>query len=130
MDYFPAFLKLDGKPCLMVGGGAIALRKARLLLTAGATLTIVSPEIVPALLKMRTDAKSLSLVRRRFRRADVEGKWLVVSATGDPAVEREVAAAAEQHRVFCNSFGFYESRGFHLLGEQFCKWYKWIANYK
>ena len=103
MDYFPAFLKLDGKPCLVVGGGAVALRKARMLLAAGAALTIVSPEIVPALLKMRTDAQSLSLVRRRFRKTDVEGKWLVVSATGDPAVEREVAAAAEQYRVFCNA---------------------------
>ena len=103
MDYFPAFLKLDGKPCLLVGGGDVAMRKARLLLAAGATLTIVSPEIVPALDKMLADARSLSHVRRRFRKTDVEGKWLVVSATGDPAVEREVAAAAERQRVFCNA---------------------------
>ena len=103
MDYFPAFLKLDGKPCLLVGGGAVAARKAKALLVAGAALTIVSPEVVPAIDDMLSGSKGLRLIRRRFEPSDVDGKWLVVSATGDALVEKEVAAASDARRVFCNA---------------------------
>ncbi len=103
MDYFPAFLKLDDKPCLLVGGGAVAARKAKALLAAGATLTIVSPEVVPAIDEMLAGSKRLRLIRRRFEASDVTGNWLVVSATGDALVEQEVAAASDAQRVFCNA---------------------------
>jgi uroporphyrin-III C-methyltransferase/precorrin-2 dehydrogenase/sirohydrochlorin ferrochelatase len=103
MDYFPAFLKLRGKTCLLVGGGELASRKARLLLAAGATLRIVSPEINSAIDKMLQADGRLSVSRRRFRKTDVAGNWLVVSATGDPIVESAVKAAADKHRVFCNT---------------------------
>lgn len=103
VDYFPAFLKLDDKPCLLVGGGAVAARKAEALLAAGATLTIVAPAVVPAIDEMLAGGKRLRLIRRRFEASDVAGNWLVVSATGDALVEQEVAAAADAHRVFCNA---------------------------
>ncbi|MFQ5609294.1 MAG: siroheme synthase CysG [Woeseiaceae bacterium] len=103
MDYFPAFLNLDGKPCLLVGGGEVAARKARLLVGAGAVLAVVAPEIVPALHKMLAGPGSLRWFSRRFEETDLDGQWLVVSATGDPLVGKRVAAAAEQRRVFCNS---------------------------
>ena len=103
MDYFPAFLKLDDKPCLLVGGGAVAARKAAALLAAGATLTIVSPEVVPAIDEMLAVSKRVRLISRRFEASDVVGNWLVVSATGDALVEQEVATASEAHRVFCNA---------------------------
>ncbi len=103
MDYFPAFLKLDDKPCLLVGGGAVAARKAKALLAAGATLTIVSPKVVPAIDKMLTDSNRLRLIRRRFEASDVDGNWLVISATGDALVEQQVATAAESQRIFCNA---------------------------
>ncbi len=103
MDYFPAFLKLDDKPCLLVGGGAVAARKAKALLAAGATLTIVSPEVVPAIDEMLAVSKRARLISRRFEASDVVGNWLVVSATSDALVEQEVATASEAHRVFCNA---------------------------
>ena len=103
MDYFPAFLKLNDKDCLLVGGGNIALRKARLLLSAGARLTVVAPRVVPALDELLVGNGRARRIRRRFRDSDVANNWLVVSATGDSKVELAVAKAAEQHRVFCNA---------------------------
>ena len=102
MDYFPAFLNLDGKTCLLVGGGSVAARKARLLRNAGARVTIVSPEITSDLVSLVADGGA-EHIRRRFRDSDVDGHWLVVSATGDAAVERHVAKAAENRGVFCNA---------------------------
>ena len=102
MDYFPAFLKLDGKPVLLVGGGTVAARKARLLLDAGATLTIVTPETIAAVDELIA-GRDVRLRQRRFRPDDVDGHWLVVSATGIPGVERAVATAADDRRVFCNA---------------------------
>lgn len=102
VDYFPAFLKLDGKKVLLVGGGDIALRKARLLLDAGARLSIVSPETVAAVDEL-VESHGVALIRRRFRADDVDGNWLVVSATGVPAVERAVARACEAASIFSNA---------------------------
>ena len=48
MEYFPIFMRLAGEPCLLVGGGEVAVRKARLLQSAGARLTVVAPQLVPA----------------------------------------------------------------------------------
>ena len=103
MTYFPAFLKIDDKDCLLVGGGDVALRKARLLLAAGARLTVVSPQAVPALDELMAGDARGRRIRRRFRDSDIAGHWLVVSATGDSQVEQAVASAAEQQRVFCNA---------------------------
>ncbi len=84
-----------------MGGGDIALRKARLLSSAGANLTIVAPEVGHAMLQL-AEASGATLLRRRFVETDVEGHWLVVSATGDPDVEAAVFSAATRARIFCN----------------------------
>jgi uroporphyrin-III C-methyltransferase/precorrin-2 dehydrogenase/sirohydrochlorin ferrochelatase len=102
VDFFPAFLDLQARSCLLVGGGRVALRKARLLVSAGATLTVVSPQLTPALQQL-VESEGFALRRRHFRAGDVEGHWLVVSATGDPNVERAVFRAATDVRVFCNA---------------------------
>ena len=49
MTYFPMFLKLENAPCLVAGGGAVALRKVKTLLSFGAKITLVAPETVPEL---------------------------------------------------------------------------------
>lgn len=102
MPFFPAFLELKGRDCLIVGGGVVALRKAKLLVRSGARLTVVAPRLAPAMsdLLRETDGRWVS---REFRSTDVRGHWLVVSATGVPAVARCVAEAAAVERVFCNT---------------------------
>jgi uroporphyrin-III C-methyltransferase/precorrin-2 dehydrogenase/sirohydrochlorin ferrochelatase len=101
VDYFPAFLDLGGRACLLVGAGEVAHRKARLLLAAGARLTVVAPQACPQIETLAA-AGRLRLLRRRFAPADVTGNWLVVCAAGASAVRRSVRAAAETARVFCN----------------------------
>ena len=100
MQFFPAFLRLEDRPCLLVGGGKVALRKARLLLSAGAELTVVAPELDDA---FATLSRRFDFIARKFEAADIDGHWLVVSATGDPDVERLVYDAADRARVFCNA---------------------------
>ncbi len=102
MDRFPAFLELCGRPCLLVGAGSVAFRKARLLLDAGADLTVVAPELGSDMAAL-AGAGKLRHERRAFRASDVSGHWLVVTATGQRDVDRQVFAAATAARVFCNS---------------------------
>jgi uroporphyrin-III C-methyltransferase/precorrin-2 dehydrogenase/sirohydrochlorin ferrochelatase len=102
VNFYPAFLQLDDRPVLLVGGGTVATRKARALLVAGAQLTVVAPEI-SAHLAARVGAGEVRHLARRFQARDVDGQWLVVSAANDPDVNEEVARAAEAARVFCNA---------------------------
>ncbi len=106
MDYFPAFLDLKERSCLIVGGGPVALRKARLLNSAGARLTVVAPDISRGLSEFVANSgreHKHEIIRRRFRPSDVIGRWLVVSATGDIAVDHAVFRHASDAGIFCNS---------------------------
>ncbi len=101
VDYFPAFLNLRDRSCLVVGGGNVALRKVRLLTSAGAVITIVAPKFSAALSGFATQSGH-RLLAREFQPSDVLGHWLVVSATGDPAVEHSVYQHATDAGIFCN----------------------------
>ena len=102
LDYFPAFLKVSGKPCLLVGAGEVAARKARSLLAAGADLVVVAPEAGPAIAELAAGHR-LRYIARKFSPADVAGKWLVISASNDAAVQDSVFAAADAAGVYCSS---------------------------
>jgi uroporphyrin-III C-methyltransferase / precorrin-2 dehydrogenase / sirohydrochlorin ferrochelatase len=94
---FPVFLKLTGRPVLVVGGGAVAASKIEGLLRAGARVTVVAPEI-----REEIAAHNVEVERRLFRADDLEGAWYVVAAA-TPEVNRAVALAAEARRVFVNA---------------------------
>ncbi|HEY6749732.1 MAG TPA: bifunctional precorrin-2 dehydrogenase/sirohydrochlorin ferrochelatase [Rubrobacteraceae bacterium] len=81
---YPIFLNLDGKRCVVVGGGAVANRKARKLLQARAEVVAISPEVKPELESVATEVR-----RRPYREGDLEGASLVFAATN----RREVNAA-------------------------------------
>jgi uroporphyrin-III C-methyltransferase/precorrin-2 dehydrogenase/sirohydrochlorin ferrochelatase len=95
---YPLGLRLDGRPVLVVGGGAIATRRVPALLSAGARVTIVSPSLTPALQGL-TDR--LTWIARRFDPSDVDGAWLVQVAVDDPVAAASISEACEQRRVFC-----------------------------
>ena len=99
--YYPLFADLNGRCCLVVGGGLVAQRKASTLLRYGADITVVSPE---ATTRLAAWAKSgrLRLIQRRFRPSDITGAWLVYAATDEPAINRLVYRSALKRRVFAN----------------------------
>jgi uroporphyrin-III C-methyltransferase / precorrin-2 dehydrogenase / sirohydrochlorin ferrochelatase len=94
---FPVFLKLRGRRVVVVGGGKVAAGKLDGLLAAGADITVIAPEIGPEVAR-----PGVTLVRRTFEDADLDGAWYVVAAA-PPDVNRQVGEAAERRRVFVNA---------------------------
>jgi uroporphyrin-III C-methyltransferase/precorrin-2 dehydrogenase/sirohydrochlorin ferrochelatase len=94
---YPAFLKLEGRPVLVVGGGPVAAGKLSGLLEAGARVRLVAPEVVA-----EAEPAGVEVVRRGFRPADLDGVFLAVAAATS-AVNAEVARAAEARGVFVNA---------------------------
>lgn len=101
MDYLPIFCRLDNKPVLLVGGGEVAERKARLLLDAGAQLTVVAPELDPELAELAANG-SIEWLAGEFAPQQLTGKWLVVAATDRREVNALVYQSANQARIFAN----------------------------
>ena len=101
MTLFPLFADLQGRRTLVVGGGAVASRKAQSLLQAGALVTVGAPELDPALARLAAEGR-LTHLRGGFEPAWLDGAWLVIAATDDRAVNAAVNAAAQALQVFCN----------------------------
>jgi siroheme synthase-like protein len=102
---FPVFLKLEGRRVLVVGAGPVAAGKLRPLLDAGACVTVVAPDVVPEIASLSGE---VTIARRPFAPADVEGAWYVVAAA-PPDVNRAVARAAESRCLFVNAVDDLES---------------------
>ena len=88
-NYYPVFLNLHGKKCIVVGGGTVAERKVRPLYNAGAKIILISPDITAGLRKLVSDC-SICHKPRRYRRGDARGAFLVIAATSDESVNAKV----------------------------------------
>ena len=95
---FPVFLKLEGRPVLLVGGGAVASARLGELVRARAQVTVVAPDVRPAILSF----EGVIVVQREFVASDLDGVWFAVAAA-TPEVNRRVADAALERRVFVNA---------------------------
>ncbi|MFN2376996.1 MAG: bifunctional precorrin-2 dehydrogenase/sirohydrochlorin ferrochelatase [Candidatus Binatia bacterium] len=102
MRPFPVFLDLSGRPCLVVGGGAVGCRKARGLLEAGARVLVVDPSPGDAVRGLMTQVSGLELRERPFEAGDCEGRFLIYACTPSPEVNESVAAAASRHGALCS----------------------------
>ena len=94
MNYLPVFLRIRNAPCLVVGGGAVALRKIELLLSAGASITVVSESRDHHIQDLIQQQKIVHL-KRRFSSDQIKGMHLVVAATNDRTVNQQVSEASE-----------------------------------
>jgi uroporphyrin-III C-methyltransferase/precorrin-2 dehydrogenase/sirohydrochlorin ferrochelatase len=101
MDLLPIFLDMQGRPCLVVGGGATAARKVSNLLRAGADVTVVSPDLCDALAR-KVESGTLRHEARRFAPDDIAGQRLVIAATDDHAVNRQIAQLANDADIPVN----------------------------
>ncbi len=99
MPYFPMFLDIRGRRCLVVGGGAVALRKVEALRDFGARITVLAPDILPELAAMA----DVVCIRRHFAKQDVKGFALVVAATDDPEQNHQVSNACQRENIPVNA---------------------------
>ncbi|MEX2123276.1 MAG: siroheme synthase CysG [Woeseia sp.] len=101
MDHLPIFIRLDRQSCLVVGGGTVAERKVALLRRAGARVSVVAPALNAALADL-CEQNEISHSASSFDASQLEGKRLVIAATGDRDVNGRVARAADAAGILCN----------------------------
>jgi siroheme synthase-like protein len=99
MKLFPVFFDLSARPCLVVGGGTVGLEKARSLAAAGAIVLVVDPE--PSSELLTAAVERFAVEARAFVAGDCRGRFLVFACTGDPAIDGNVASAANEAGVLC-----------------------------
>lgn len=110
---FPLFAALRGRAVLVVGGGAVAQRKAEALLEAGAQVRVGAPALQPALAELAAQGR-IEHLPGAFAEHWLDEVWLAIAATDDLAVNRAVAAAGEARRVWVNVVDDAEASSFHV----------------
>jgi len=101
LDRLPIFLRLQDKPCLVIGGGIVAERKVRLLRRTGASISVLAPSVTKSL-HDQIDQRLVTYLPGQYSSAGVADFWLIIAATDDAAFNRQIAADAEAAGKFCN----------------------------
>ncbi len=102
MQYLPIFADLNAKSVLLVGGGHVALRKARTLLQAGAALTVVSKEFAEEFIEWQAQQR-VQLIQGEFAESLLAEQWLVLAATDDDELNARVHQAATARQIWVNT---------------------------
>lgn len=92
--YYPALINLKGKKCIVVGGGNVAQRKIISLLRSGAIVKVISPELTDVLKEYKTKGK-ITHIKRKYRKGDLEGAFMVIAATSNLELNRSIAEDAK-----------------------------------
>ena len=99
--YYPAYLNLTGKRCVVIGAGLVAERKVTQLLASDASVTLVSPTATSEIEKLTSEGK-VQWHKRSYKQGDLVGATLAIAATDDELVNREVHAEAQQENTLLN----------------------------
>ncbi|HCG99807.1 MAG: hypothetical protein A2074_04060 [Candidatus Aquicultor primus] len=101
MAFYPLYVDLEGRKCVVVGGGEVAERKVASLLECGADVEVISPDSTPGLEELAREGR-LRLMRREYSRGDLGGATLAIVATDDNAVNTEVYREATDNQIPVN----------------------------
>ena len=101
MSYYPVFLDIKEKRCVVIGGGNVALRKVNMLLDHTAGVEIISPELCSELSQLVTEGK-VKAIQREYEPSDLDGAFLVVAATADSETNEQVAKEATERGILIN----------------------------
>ncbi len=108
MPYFPFYIDIKGKPCLVVGGGQVAHRKIQKLMPFQPEITVVAPKICEEI----RGVKGVKCLPRPFCENDLEGKFFVISATDDEQLNCEIFNLCNQRKILVNTVDDKEKCGF------------------
>jgi uroporphyrin-III C-methyltransferase / precorrin-2 dehydrogenase / sirohydrochlorin ferrochelatase len=101
MDYLPISLNVKARNCLVVGGGNIAIRKARQLISAGATVTAVAPDFHPDFIQQQSEGL-INLIHSQYNLEQLQDKLLVIAATDNSKINKQVHHDAESAGILVN----------------------------
>ncbi|MBU2536290.1 MAG: bifunctional precorrin-2 dehydrogenase/sirohydrochlorin ferrochelatase [Chloroflexi bacterium] len=99
--YYPVFLNISGRKCVVVGGGQVALRKVKVLLEHGADVKVISPDPCPELVQLAESGEIRSL-NREYRTGDLAGVFVAVAATDDSEINQRVVTEARKGAILVN----------------------------
>jgi len=101
MPYYPVFLDIKGKRCLVAGGGRVAERKVLSLLDAGAGVTVISPNLTKRLSSYK-EKGFIRHLKRNYRKGDLKGAFLAISATDSEYINAKIAGEADNLNIPIN----------------------------
>ncbi|MFC1929612.1 bifunctional precorrin-2 dehydrogenase/sirohydrochlorin ferrochelatase [Chloroflexota bacterium] len=99
--YYPVFLNISGRKCVVVGGGQVALRKAKGLLEFGANVEVISPDLCSELNEL-AETGEINVLRRRYQAGDLQGALMSIAATNNSDINQEVVKEARRGGVLVN----------------------------
>lgn len=102
MSLLPVFLKLESRPCLVVGAGEVASSKIESLVYSLARVTVVAPWATPEIMRL-AEQKAITWHRREFIDSDIEGAFVIVAGTNFAHVNQHVYRLAVAHNILCNA---------------------------
>jgi precorrin-2 dehydrogenase/sirohydrochlorin ferrochelatase len=100
-NYYPIYLNLENKRCLVVGGGEVAERKVLTLLEYAARVVVISPQLTPKLREL-ADEQQISWLERPYQEGDAQEAFLLVGATDDLKLHRQLKTEAEKYNLLVN----------------------------
>jgi precorrin-2 dehydrogenase/sirohydrochlorin ferrochelatase len=110
---YPVNLKLCDRLCVVIGGGNVATRKIKNLLTCGAVVRVVSPYVHAGLMKIILD-RHVEWLEREYVAGDLQGAFIAFAVTGDPDVQQQVKEEADKYKVILNSASDPTGSDFHV----------------
>lgn len=100
-SYYPVFLNISDKRCVVVGGGQVALRKVRAMLEHGANIDVISPDLCPELVQL-TKRGEINVLNREYQIGDLKGAFIAIAATDNDEINRQIAEEAKRNAVLVN----------------------------